>query len=29
VPLPDHAIIPGTLLDDYRYYLRRLGEIRL
>jgi len=29
VPLPDHKIVPGTKLDDYRYYLERLGEVRL
>jgi hypothetical protein len=28
IPLPDHAIIPGTPLDDYRYYLDRLAELR-
>ena len=28
IPLPDHLIIPGTLLDDYRYYLDRLRELR-
>jgi uroporphyrinogen decarboxylase len=29
VPLPDHFIIPGTPLEDYRYYLAKLGEVRL
>ena len=28
VPLPDHFIVPSTSLDDYRYYLMRLGELR-
>jgi hypothetical protein len=28
VPLPDHLIIPGTSLSDYRYYLERLGAVR-
>ncbi|MCL2639610.1 MAG: hypothetical protein FWD53_02075 [Phycisphaerales bacterium] len=28
VPLPDHFIGPGTPLADYRYYLKRLGEVR-
>ena len=29
IPLPDHLIIPGTSLENYKYYLRRLGELRL
>ena len=29
VPLPDHLITPDTSLADYRYYLKRLSEIRL
>jgi len=28
IPLPDHLIIPGTPLEDYRYYLDRLRELR-
>jgi len=28
VPLPDHLIVPGTPLEDYKYYLRKLGEVR-
>lgn len=28
-PLSDHGIVPQTSLADYRYYLRRLSEIRL
>lgn len=28
IPLPDHLITPGTLLDDYRYYLDRIRELR-
>jgi len=28
VPLPDHLIIPGTPLDDYRYYLDQIRELR-
>jgi len=28
VPLPDHLIVPGTPLEDYRYYLKKLGEVR-
>ncbi len=28
VPLPDHGIVPSTSLEDYRYYLKRLGELR-
>jgi uroporphyrinogen decarboxylase len=29
VPLPDHLIVPGTKLEDYRYYLQKLGDMRL
>jgi len=29
VPLPDHLIIPETSLEDYRYYLKALSEVRL
>lgn len=29
VPLPDHMLVPGTPLEDYRYYLKKLGEVRL
>ena len=28
IPLPDHLISPGTPLEDYKYYLDRLREIR-
>ena len=28
VPLPDHLIVPETSLDDYRYYIDRLRELR-
>jgi len=28
VPLPDHLIVPGTSLEDYKYYLKRIGELR-
>lgn len=28
VPLPDHLIIPGTPLADYRYYLDQLRDLR-
>jgi uroporphyrinogen decarboxylase len=28
VPLPDHVIVPGTSLDDYRYYLDRIRALR-
>ena len=28
-PLPDHLVIPETSLEDYRYYLARLSEVRL
>ena len=28
VPLPDHLIIPGTPLADYKYYLDRIRELR-
>jgi hypothetical protein len=28
VPLPDHLIIPGTPLDDYRYYLGKIRALR-
>jgi len=28
IPLPDHLIIPGTPLKDYKYYLDRLRELR-
>ncbi len=28
VPLPDHLITPDTPLDDYRYYLDRIRELR-
>lgn len=28
IPLPDHLIIPGTPMDDYRYYLDRIRELR-
>ena len=29
VPLPDHIIVPATSLADYRYYLKKLSEVRL
>lgn len=29
VPLPDHFIVPGTSLENYKYYLERIREIRL
>jgi uroporphyrinogen decarboxylase len=29
VPLPDHMIVPGTPLEDYRHYLKKLGEVRI
>jgi uroporphyrinogen decarboxylase len=28
VPLPDHLITPGTSIEDYRYYLDRVRELR-
>ncbi|MDD3927895.1 MAG: uroporphyrinogen decarboxylase family protein [bacterium] len=28
VVMPDHLITPGTSLDNYRYYLRRISELR-
>jgi len=28
IPMPDHFIGPGTPLEDYKYYLRKLGEVR-
>jgi uroporphyrinogen decarboxylase len=28
VPLPDHLITPGTPLEDYKYYLTRIRELR-
>ena len=28
VPLPDHLIVPGTSLSDYRYYLDRMQSLR-
>lgn len=28
VPLPDHLITPGTPLDNYQYYLKRVQELR-
>ena len=28
IPLPDHLIQPGTPLDDYRYYLDKMRELR-
>ncbi len=28
VPLPDHLVVPGTALDDYRYYLDRIRALR-
>ena len=28
VPLPDHFITPGVPLDDYRYYLDKIRELR-
>jgi len=28
IPLPDHLIIPGTKLSDYRYYLEKIRELR-
>jgi hypothetical protein len=29
VPLPDHLLTPDTSLDDYRYYLEQLQNIRV
>ena len=28
VPLPDHLVIPGTSLEDYKYYLERIRRLR-
>jgi len=28
IPLPDHLLIPSTSLDDYKYYLERMRELR-
>ncbi len=28
IPMPDHLITPDTALDDYRYYLDRMRELR-
>jgi uroporphyrinogen-III decarboxylase len=28
IPLPDHVIVPGTPLDDYKYYLDKIRELR-
>lgn len=28
VPLPDHIIVPETSLEDYKYYLEKLRELR-
>lgn len=28
VPLPDHVITPGTSLDNYKYYLEAIRELR-
>ncbi|MBN1916803.1 MAG: hypothetical protein JW889_02750 [Verrucomicrobia bacterium] len=28
IPLPDHLIVPGTSLDNYRYYLDRIRAMR-
>jgi uroporphyrinogen decarboxylase len=29
VPMPDHLITPGVPLDDYKYYLDRVRELRV
>ena len=29
LPMPDHLITPGTSLENYRYYLERMRELRL
>ena len=29
VPMPDHLITPDTSLDDYRYFIERLREMRI
>ena len=29
IPTPDHEILPGTLLEDYQYYLEKIRAIRL
>ena len=28
IPIPDHLIVPGTPLEDYRYYLERIRTLR-
>lgn len=28
IPLPDHLIVPGTGLDDYKYYLEQIRALR-
>jgi hypothetical protein len=28
VMMPDHIITPGVPLDDYKYYLERIRELR-
>ena len=28
IPLPDHLITPGTSLENYKYYLDRIRELR-
>ena len=28
VMMPDHIITPGVPLDDYKYYIDRIGELR-
>ena len=28
IPFPDHLITPGTSLEDYKYYLDRMGRLR-
>jgi len=28
VPFPDHLIVPGTTLENYKYYLKRIGELK-
>ena len=29
VPMPDHLITPGTSLENYKYYLEKMRELRL